>query len=184
MLKNILASIVETLRSPGRQKFDPNPRWVGGRVKIEREAGDLYAFWRVPGNLPKMLRVLRAVTVREGGITDWSLRGHTGQALAFSCEQVLEEVGSRIEWRAVKEAPVESTLNVTFIPLERSSCELGLAWSVALKSDRGSEVPLSLDGLLDGMAQRMLDDDLDRLRSVLVPEVEHHEAEIPQRDEV
>jgi uncharacterized membrane protein len=184
MLKGILASIVETLRSPGRQKFDPNPRWVGGRVKIEREAGDLYAFWRVPGNLPKMLRVLRAVTVREGGITDWSLRGHTGQALAFSCEQVLEEVGSRIEWRAVKQAPVESTLNVTFIPLERSSCELGLAWSVALKSDRGSEAPLSLDGLLDGMAQRMLDDDLDRLRSVLVPEVEQHEAEMQQRDEL
>jgi uncharacterized membrane protein len=181
-LGDMFSQIVENLRSPGRQKFDPMPRWIGGRIKIARPAQDVYEFWRAPGNLPKIFRVLQSVTIREGGITDWNLRGYTGQALAFSCEQVVEEPGRRIEWRALKDAAVHSTLNVTFTEVDAQMCELGVAWSLTLKADRTSEVPLSLDGMLDELTQHMLDDDLDRLRAVLNREGERLVREAEERE--
>ncbi len=173
----MFTSIVENLRSPGKQKFDPVPRWMGGRIKIHRSAEDVYGFWRASTNLPNVFRVLRSLEIHEGGITDWTLRGHTGQALSFSCEQVVEDVGRRIEWRSVKDAPVHSTLAVSFTPHGDADSELVVEWTVALRPDQDADVPLTLDGLLDEMTQRMLDDDLDRLRTVLEIEGRRREEE-------
>ena len=183
-LGDMFSSMVENLRVPGKQKFDPVPRWLGGRIKIARSADDVYAFWRASTNLPKVFRVLKALTIHEGGITHWTLRGNTGEAITFSCQQVVEDVGRRIEWRSTKDAPLHSTLNVTFTALEDQLSELVVAWTVALKPDQqGENVPLTLDGLLDEMTQRMLDDDLDRLRLVLNAEGVRLLAEAEAREE-
>ena len=182
-LGDMFSSIVENLRSPGKQKFDPVPRWSGGRIKIARKSSDVYAFWRSSSNLPKVFRVIQSLTLHEGGVTHWVLRGHAGQALAFHCEQVVEDIGRRIEWRATKDSPVHSSLAVSFHALEDERTELVVEWTVGLKPDQAADVPLTLDGLLDEMTQRMLDDDLDRLRIVLELEVLRLQAEAEAQEE-
>lgn len=166
-LGDMFTTMVDTLRSPAKQKFDGVPRWVGGRIKIQRPADDVYDFWRSSTNLPKVLRIVQSLTIHEGGITQWVLRGQTGERVAFTCEQVVEDPGHRIEWRSTKDAPVHSVLNVTFARVDDSVSELVVGWTVALKPDQGDRIPLTLDGLFDPLTLRMLDDDLDRLRTLM-----------------
>ncbi len=181
-LTGVFSALLENLRAPAKQKFDGMPRWVGGRMRIACNVEHVYAFWRFPSNLLKVLRIVKSLNTHEGGVTSWELRGQLGQSLAYSCDPVIELDGERIEWRASADAPVQSRLALSFLALDENACELGFEWTLTLKPHQAATIPLNLDGLMDEFTQRMLDDDLDRLRVVL--ESQAHAAVVAQDDTV
>ena len=152
----------------GKRKPDKLPRWLGGRVVIARSPTDVYAFWRRPTNLVMVFRILQTVEMYEGGKSFWTLRSQNGEAIGWECLPVLDETEKKLEWRAAADAPVYSSLSVAFSPVDAGT-ELIVEWTVTGRNSADPQLP-AIEGFLDENAQRMLDDDLRRLKNSLEAE--------------
>jgi uncharacterized membrane protein len=85
-------------------------------VTIQRDAGELYAFWRRLDNLPRVMRHLDRVTELSPTRSRWRAKAPAGQRVEWEAEIINDIPGELISWRSVEEATVPNAGSVHFTP--------------------------------------------------------------------
>lgn len=84
-------------------------------VTIDREADELYGFWRDFSNLPKFMENIEAVTGDGNGRSHWVVRAPNG-TVEWDAELVEDRPGERLAWRSVEDADVDNAGTIEFRP--------------------------------------------------------------------
>lgn len=134
-------------------------------ITINRPPAEVYRFWRDFRNLPRFMRHLESVEIRDERRSRWTATGPAGRTVSWDAEIVADEPNRRISWRSLGEADVENHGTVRFDPAPR---------------DRGTEVRVDLHyappaGFLGATVamlfgeepNRQMQEDLPRLKQVL-----------------
>lgn len=90
-------------------------RTVGKTITINRPRGELYAFWRDFGNLPRFMENVRAVKQEEqSGRSTWTIEAPAGGTVDIETEIVEERENEIIAWRSVKGSEIRTEGHVAF----------------------------------------------------------------------
>lgn len=89
---------------------------VNASETIRRSAGELYRFWRNFENLPRFMRHLRSVEVREGGLSRWTAEAPLGAVVEWEAEIINDRPGELIAWRSLPGSQVDTAGSVHFQP--------------------------------------------------------------------
>ena len=99
-------------------------------VTIRAAAGELYAFWRDFGNLPKIMENLEAVRPGEGETSEWVVKAPLGQSLTLRTKVSEDVQGELIAWSSTEASDIATQGRVRFLPAP---------------GDRGTRVSLEID---------------------------------------
>lgn len=83
---------------------------------IQRDAQELYAFWRNFENLPRFMRHLESVTVLDEKRSHWVAKGPLGKNVEWDAEIINEIPGEMIAWRSLEGADIPNTGSIWFKP--------------------------------------------------------------------
>lgn len=97
---------------------------------ILKPAEELYAFWRKFDNLPRFMRHLKSVEVKDDKRSHWVAEGPMGMSVRWDAEIINDEPNRLIAWRSLSGAEVDNAGSVTFR---------------AAPGDRGTEVAVVMD---------------------------------------
>ena len=86
---------------------------------IDKPRQELYAFWRDFTNLPKFMRHLQSVTVRDEKRSHWVTAGPAGTTVSWDADVINDKPGDLIAWHSVAGGDVD-TAGSTAAP--RSRC--------------------------------------------------------------
>jgi uncharacterized membrane protein len=98
-------------------------------VTINRPAADLYALWRNPSNLPRIMSHLESVEETGDGRSHWKANAPAGAKVEWDAEVVEDRRNELIAWRSLPDAQVPNAGSVRFTPAP---------------GDRGTEVHVEL----------------------------------------
>jgi uncharacterized membrane protein len=134
-------------------------------ITVARPQDEVYRFWRNLENLPRFMRHLESVEVRDDRRSHWCAKAPARTAVEWDAEIVEDEPGRRIAWRSLEGATVPNAGAVTF---------------AAAPGDRGTEIHVELDYSPPGGAvgatiaklfgeepSQQIADDLRRLKQIL-----------------
>lgn len=97
---------------------------------INKTADELYQFWRDFSRLPRFMKHLESVEVKDERKSHWVAKGPAGYKVEWDAEIINDEPGKLIAWRSLAGADVDNSGSVRFVPA------LG---------DRGTQVNVVLD---------------------------------------
>jgi uncharacterized membrane protein len=87
---------------------------VDESVTVNKPIGEVYRFWRNFENLPKFMKHLESVSVREAGITHWVAKGPAGMEVAWDA-RIINEIDDRlIAWQSVEGSMIATAGSVNF----------------------------------------------------------------------
>jgi uncharacterized membrane protein len=97
-------------------------RELGGRrgihveetVTINRPVADVYRFWRDFENLPKFMKHLDSVAVREAGVSHWVACGPAGTTVEWDARIINEITNKVIGWQSLEGSTVSTAGSVNF----------------------------------------------------------------------
>jgi uncharacterized membrane protein len=69
-------------------------------ITINRPSEELFAFWRNPENLPKVMREVQSVTRTGPRTSHWVVKGPAGKQVKWDAEITDEVPNERISWRS------------------------------------------------------------------------------------
>jgi uncharacterized membrane protein len=84
-------------------------------VTINRPVEEVYAFWRDLENLPRFMKNLRSVTVRESK-SHWVAEAPLGMTVEWDAVVEQDQPGSKISWRSTPDSQIENAGVVMFQP--------------------------------------------------------------------
>lgn len=87
-------------------------------ITINRDAQELYAFWRRFENLPQIMRHLESVNTIDELRSHWVAIGPAGKRFEWDAEIYNEKPNELIAWRSLPEADIVNAGSVRFEPLE------------------------------------------------------------------
>lgn len=96
-------------------------------LTVGRSPDDLYALWRNPETLPRLLEGMGTVTVLDDTESNWRLNGPLGLQLAWRTRLIEDRPGELIAWMSQPGAWIPHAASIRFHPAPR---------------DRGTEVVL------------------------------------------
>ncbi|MDB9527735.1 SRPBCC family protein [Oscillatoria sp. CS-180] len=99
-------------------------------ITINRSAADLYSFWRNLENLPKFMKHLQTVQVKDDIHSHWVANAPLGQTVEWDAVIVNDEPNHLIAWTSVDGAEIENSGFVRFQPAP---------------GDRGTEVKVVME---------------------------------------
>ena len=117
----------------GRERRrDDTRRALGGskgtflreRVIVRAPVEQLYAFWRNPANLPRVMPYLERVEPFDGTRSHWTVAGPAGTWLEWDAEVINEVPFETIGWQSLPGADVASAGSVHFRELGRGLTEV------------------------------------------------------------
>lgn len=119
------------LRAMGvsREEAAPEVIELTRTLTVLRSPDELYALWRNPETLPRLLEGLGTVTVRDETESDWILKGPLGIRVAWRTRVTEDRPGERVAWMSQPGAWMPHAGAIRFTPSPR---------------DRGTEVMLRL----------------------------------------
>ena len=85
-------------------------------ITIKRSPADLYAFWRDPANIPRVLEFVEAVAVNSDTRAHWRARGPAGTTLEWDAEIINDIPSQLIAWKSVGDAAVPNAGSLHFRP--------------------------------------------------------------------
>lgn len=88
------------VRQPGDQTF------VSRAVTIDRPRDELYAFWRDPSNLARLMDNVERIDVIDATRSHWVVKGPAGSDIEWDSLIVEDAPGRRIAWQAAEGADV------------------------------------------------------------------------------
>jgi uncharacterized membrane protein len=136
---------------------------VSKTFTINRPPDEVYDFWRRLDNLPRFMKHLDAVELRDDRRSHWRARGPSGLTLEWDAE-ITEDTPEWIAWQSLEGATVHSTGSVSFRPAPgRRGTELHVQLEY---TQRGKGASL-LHKLFGRDAERQLYDDLRRVKQLL-----------------
>ena len=115
-------------------------------VTVHKPAEELYRFWRDFSNMPKFMRHVDGVEVRDDRRSHWRARGPGDAIVEWDSEVVTEQPSELISWRTLSGAPIEHEGTVRF---------------QKAPGDRGTEVIIEMEytppgGVLGAVAAKLL----------------------------
>jgi uncharacterized membrane protein len=102
---------------------------------VAKPREELFTFWRNFENLPKFMKHVESVTVKDDGKSRWVVRAPAGRTVEWDAEIINEEPGRLIAWRSLGGADVDNAGSVRFEDAP---------------GDRGTEVRVVLDYIPPG----------------------------------
>ena len=87
---------------------------VDESITINRPIAEVFRFWRDLENLPKFMRHLESVAVREEGISHWVARGPAGTKVEWDARIINEVDNKQIGWQSLEGAMVATAGSVNF----------------------------------------------------------------------
>lgn len=87
---------------------------VDEAVTINRPVAEVYRFWRNFENLPRFMRHLEAVSLREAGISHWVAKGPAGTTVEWDARIINEVDNKLIGWQSLEGSTVSTAGSVKF----------------------------------------------------------------------
>ena len=87
---------------------------VDEAVTINRPIAEVYRFWRNFENLPRFMRHLESVAVREAGISHWVAKGPAGTTVEWDARIINEVDNKLIGWQSLEGSTVSTAGSVNF----------------------------------------------------------------------
>jgi uncharacterized membrane protein len=94
---------------------------VDEAVTINRPIGELYRFWRNFENLPRFMRHLDSVAMREQGISRWVAKGPAGTHVEWDARIINEIENKVIGWQSLDGSTVSTAGSVNFDETEHGT---------------------------------------------------------------
>ena len=83
-------------------------------VTINLPIGEVYRFWRNFENLPKFMKHLESVAVREEGLTHWVAKGPAGMRVEWDA-RIINEIDNRlVAWQSIEVSTIATAGSVNF----------------------------------------------------------------------
>ncbi len=134
-------------------------------VTINRDAAELYRFWRDLENLPRFMRHLESVEQITGTLSRWRAKGPGGTRVEWNAEIINEVPNSVIGWRSIEGSDVVSAGSVNF---EDGGPGRGTRVRVHLQySPPGGKVGAALARLMGRDAATEIREDLRRFKQMI-----------------
>ncbi len=86
-------------------------------ITIEKPAAEIYSFWRQLENLPRFMRHVRSVTVRDNMHSHWEVRTLAGKTVEWDAEIIDQHENEMISWRSTPGSEVDNAGSVWFTPV-------------------------------------------------------------------
>lgn len=83
-------------------------------VVVNKPADELYRFWRNFENLPRFMKHVESVTVRDDKNSHWVVKAPLGRTVEWDAEIINEQENERIAWRTTGNADVDNAGSVRF----------------------------------------------------------------------
>jgi uncharacterized membrane protein len=83
-------------------------------VTINRPVAEVYRFWRNFENLPRFMKHLESVAVREEGISHWVAKGPAGTKVEWDARIINEVPNTVIAWQSLEGSTISTAGSVTF----------------------------------------------------------------------
>jgi uncharacterized membrane protein len=90
-------------------------------VTINRPIAEIYRFWRNFENLPRFMRHLESVAVREEGISHWVAKGPVGTAVEWDARIINEIEHKVIGWQSLDGSTISTAGSVNFDQTEHGT---------------------------------------------------------------
>ena len=136
---------------------------VDRTVTIATPRADLFRFWRNFSNLPRFMKNLESVTMRDSNRSHWVVKGPGGRTFEWDAVIHNEIENELIAWRSLPGAEVDSAGSVWFkdAPGGRTEVKVEL-----LYNPPAGTVGALLASLWGKQPGRQIEEDLDRLKQV------------------
>jgi uncharacterized membrane protein len=121
--RDLPASRAATVRASHAVKIERS-------VTVKRPAAELFAFWRNPANLPRLIDVVESVETVDDTAAHWRVRGPGGTTIEWDAQIINEIPNELLAWKSVGDADVPNAGSLHFR---------------AAPEDRGTEVRLVLE---------------------------------------
>jgi uncharacterized membrane protein len=121
--RDLPASPAATVRASRAVKIEHS-------VTVNRPAAELYAIWRDPANLPRIIEFVEHVEMLDDRTARWRVRGPAGIAIEWNAEIFNEIPNELVAWKSVGDADVPNAGSLHFRPP---------------RGERGTEVRLVLE---------------------------------------
>lgn len=90
-------------------------------ITINRPVSEVYRFWRNFENLPRFMRHLTEVSVREAGISHWVAKGPAGISVEWDARIINEVENKLIGWQSLEGSMVATAGSVHFDESDRGT---------------------------------------------------------------
>jgi uncharacterized membrane protein len=87
---------------------------VDKALTIERPVEEVYSFWRQLDNLPRFMRHVKSVTVKDNLHSHWEVKTIGGKVVEWDAEIIEERPNEMISWRSLPGADVDNAGSVWF----------------------------------------------------------------------
>lgn len=87
-------------------------------VTVDKPAAELYRFWRNFENLPRFMKHVESVSVKDDRNSHWVVKAPAGRKVEWDAEVINEQENELIAWRSVGGADVDNAGSVRFEELE------------------------------------------------------------------
>ncbi len=134
-------------------------------ITIAKPVQEVYAFWRKFDNLPRFMRHLESVTVKDNLHSHWVVKTVGGKRLEWDAEIIEQKENEMISWRSAPGADVDNA---------------GSVWFTSVPGGQGTVVRLELKyippagaagaavaKLFGRDAESEIEEDLNRVKSLL-----------------
>lgn len=141
-------------------------------VTINRPVAEVFRFWRNFENLPRFMRHLESVAMREEGISHWVAKGPAGMTVAWDARIINEIENKLIGWQSLEGSTISTAGSVNF-----DETEHGTRVRVHLQySPPGGKIGAGIARLFGEEPNRQVREDLRRFKALL------EAGEIPTTD--
>jgi uncharacterized membrane protein len=83
-------------------------------VTVARPASELYAFWRDPANLPRVIAFVESVDMSSDKTARWRVRGPAGKPIQWEAEIINEVPNELLAWKSIGDADVPNAGSLHF----------------------------------------------------------------------
>ena len=156
---------------------DATPVRTTNVVTVNKPAEAVYHFWRNFQNLPRFMKHLEAVQVKDETHSHWIARAPFGRVVEWDAEIVADEPNRRIAWRSLPGADVDNQGEVRF---EEGTAGRGTIVRVEVAYNPPAGAVGAMAAKLTGEEPgQQIYDDLRRFKQILeTGEVIHSDASI------
>jgi uncharacterized membrane protein len=88
---------------------------------IDRSPEELYNFWQNLENLPRFMKHLKSVTMKDERYSHWIVQGPMGVPIEWDAELVDDRPGEYLVWRSLPGAAISNRGSVEFRPAPNGS---------------------------------------------------------------
>lgn len=134
-------------------------------ITIDRDASEIYEFWRKLENLPRFMDHLESVTTYDDKRSHWIAKGPAGKSVEWDAEIINEVPNELIGWRSLEDSEVDNAGSVQF---RRAAGGRGTEVRVTMRYDPpGGALGAVVAKLFGEEPAQQVEGDLRRLKSLL-----------------